>query len=489
MSRVPIKYDIKLDKWQRIFVNRSLNMRDIKSVGFDMDHTLLVYERAKFESLAFQETLTKLVKLGYPEELLTLEFRPDLILRGLLVDMERGNVLKVDAHKYVKKVMHGFEVLDKETRHALYNRESFKANEFLSVDTFFAQSEVQIFVEMVAFFEKNPGKSFKSYRDIYKDIRYNIDLSHADGSIKNHVLREPERFIKKDKFLKAALIRLIDGGKHLFLLTNSQWDYTNSMMSYILDDEDDEFSSWRDYFDLVIVGAGKPGFFSTSQPFYEVMPESGLLKPHSGGLLKNHVYQAGNAGLFRRIMGYRGDEILYVGDHIFGDIMQSKGQLNWRTLLVIEELDHELKRLSEERSALDSIQEKMLEREVMDEEIQIIRSKMASLNRHIKLNEKNQTPQKISVLEKDRDKALDKLKIKEQEIKVLERDIKEKIKSHEDRMHTIWGQTMKVGLERSRFADQVESFACMYTSRASNLRFYSPDKQFKSFHNILPHDV
>ena len=30
-------------------------------------------------------------------------FKPDFLVRGLLVDIEHGNVLKVDGHKYVKK--------------------------------------------------------------------------------------------------------------------------------------------------------------------------------------------------------------------------------------------------------------------------------------------------------------------------------------------------------------------------------------------------
>jgi len=38
-----------------------------------------------------------------------------------------------------------------------------------------------------------------------------------------------------------------------------------------------------------------------------------------------------------------GDKILYVGDHIYGDILRSKRSLGWRTCLVIPELDNEAK--------------------------------------------------------------------------------------------------------------------------------------------------
>ena len=49
----------------RIFCNRSLNMKTIKAVGFDMDYTLGVYKPETFEVLAYGETLKKLVKIGY----------------------------------------------------------------------------------------------------------------------------------------------------------------------------------------------------------------------------------------------------------------------------------------------------------------------------------------------------------------------------------------------------------------------------------------
>jgi 5'-nucleotidase len=478
----------KLEKWQRMYVNRSLNMDRIKAIGFDMDHTLVMYNREEFESLAFTETLKKFIEAGYPEELSQLIFKPNFLIRGLLVDMDRGNLLKVDGHKYVKTAFHGTTRLDKDTRHKLYNSASFKAQEFLSVDTFFALSEVQLFVEIVDYMDANPKKIKKSYRDVYDDLRKFIDLSHADGSIKNIVMADPGRFIRKDKHLSTALMRLIDGGKTLFLLTNSGWAYTNKMMSYILDAEHEEFPSWRDYFDDIIVSSGKPGFFTGSQPFLEVMTDNGLLKPHSGSLLPQRVYQGGNATLFQKLTKFRGDEILYVGDHIFGDIMQSKGKLNWRTLLVVEELEQELENLQNLKPLFLEIQKRTNEREGLDEEIQITRSKLMSIKRHIKIANRDGDSNKSRHLEKEREKYAIKLAAKTETLERFDQDIKDLLTKKENSLHPMWGELMKVGLERSRFAHQVEGFACVYTSRVSNLRFYSPQKRFSSFHDILPHD-
>ncbi len=211
----------KLKKWQRIYVNRSLNMDRTKSIGFDMDHTLARYNREEFEALAFRETIIKFVEAGYPQEFLSLKFNPASVIRGLLVDRERGNFLKVDEYKYVKLAYHGSEKLDKKTRDYLYNQQGFKAQNFLSVDTFFALSEVQLFAEIVNYINNNPGKIQKSFQEVYADLRKFIDLCHADGSIKSKVLRNPEQYIVREKYLPETLVRLINADKHVFLLTNS----------------------------------------------------------------------------------------------------------------------------------------------------------------------------------------------------------------------------------------------------------------------------
>lgn len=54
------------------------------------------------------------------------------------------------------------------------------------------------------------------------------------------------------------------------------------------------------------------------------------------------VYQGGNAKKFTEDLGVGGDEILYIGDHIYGDILRLKKDCNWRTALVVEELGEEI---------------------------------------------------------------------------------------------------------------------------------------------------
>jgi HAD superfamily 5'-nucleotidase-like hydrolase len=479
----------KLKRAQRIFVNRSLNLGTVKTIGFDLDHTLATYNREAFEALAFRETLKKFIAAGYPEELGELKFDPNFLIRGLLVDMERGNILKVDGHKYVKIAFHGRRRLAKDMRHKLYNSESFKAASLLSVDTFFALSEVQLFTEIVDYMDRRPDKIKKSYREVYHDLRRFIDLSHADGSIKTEVLAHPERFVRKDKYLAATLRQQIESGKTLFLLTNSNWEYTNRIASFILDEPTDDFKTWRDYFEYVIVGSGKPGFFMGSQPFYEVAQDTGLLKPLGGPFVQGGVYHGGNANLFQKLAGYRGDEVLFVGDHLYGDIVRSKGAVNWRTMLIVEELDQELPKLDLLRDALEEIRKRLTTRELLDEELQILRSRIQLNVRQSERAARQHEAKKAHYLLKENDKLAQKAEAKAQELEVLDKEIRQMIEDRHAAVHPVWGELMKVGLERSRFADQVAEYACVYTSNVTNLRFYSPFKRFSSTHDILPHDL
>ena len=50
-----------------VYVNRTLNLKRIRFLGFDMDHTLVRYQSENFEALAHRIMLEKLVSdKNYP---------------------------------------------------------------------------------------------------------------------------------------------------------------------------------------------------------------------------------------------------------------------------------------------------------------------------------------------------------------------------------------------------------------------------------------
>ena len=54
--------------------------------------------------------------------------------------------------------------------------------------------------------------------------------------------------------------------------------------------------------------------------------------------------------------------------------------------------------------------------------------------------------------------------------------------------HPVWGAMMKAGNQNSRFAHQLERYACLYTSHARNLVAYSPQKSYRGLTDFMPHD-
>ena len=66
------------------------------------------------------------------------------------------------------------------------------------------------------------------------------------------------------------------------LITNSEWAYTAAMMDYAVDRFLPVGVTWRDLFEVIVVSARKPEFFTGDAPWYQVVSEDGLLRPVLG---------------------------------------------------------------------------------------------------------------------------------------------------------------------------------------------------------------
>ena len=51
-----------------IFCNRTLNLRSIKAIGYDMDYTLIHYRDEEWERRAYEHTRERLAARGWPVE-------------------------------------------------------------------------------------------------------------------------------------------------------------------------------------------------------------------------------------------------------------------------------------------------------------------------------------------------------------------------------------------------------------------------------------
>ncbi len=345
---------------RRVWCNRTLNLRGIRAVGFDMDYTLVHYRTEVWERAAFEQALMPLERRGWPVGGLT--FDPASVIQGLAFDLELGNLVKATRFGYVIRAHHGTRPLSFEEQRAAYSSTFVDLGDprWEFMNTLFSLSEANLFAQLVDLLDAGRLPERLGYRDLHRVLRIALDEAHNLSELKTQIMADPDRFVELDPDLPLTLLDQKMAGKRLLLITNSDWAYTRSMMSYAFDRSLPGDMKWRALFDLVIVESRKPAFFSGRQASYQVTDEEqGLLRPHRGALETGRVYVGGDAQLVESSLGLSGAEILYLGDHLFGDVHVSKEMLRWRTGLILREMESEILAMEKARDIDAQLRELM----------------------------------------------------------------------------------------------------------------------------------
>lgn len=483
--------EIDVARKNRVFCNRNLRMDSIEMIGFDMDYTLALYHQDKLEQLSISLTLTKLLeKHGYPEEIKDLVYDPRWAIRGLMVDRLNGNVFKMDRHAYVGRCYHGFRELTHDERRATYRNEkiNLSSDRFEWIDTLFGLPEAVMYTTLVDWADRQTGTV--DYDKLFGDIRMAIDEAHRDDTLKSVIKADLQSFIVKDPLLGETLHKFRSSGKKLFLLTNSLYDYTSVVMSYLLDGERKAYPSWRNYFDIVIVGGAKPAFFNELRPFVQIDPVTGEPVATNGEikhLSRDKIYQGGNVVAFEAMTGIKGEQVLYIGDHIYGDILRLRKAHMWRTAMLLQELERELtvsERLEAQIKDLDLLDRRHRN---LQSEIDYQTLRLKKIQRLID-DETTSAPLRTRLEEERKiaraniDSLRDRADLMDKEVDSLEARIDRAYNPH-------WGSCLREGNENSRFGEQVNDYADLYTSRVSNFGPYSPLRYFRAPRRPMPHEV
>uniref|UniRef100_A0A674EPH9 5'-nucleotidase, cytosolic IIb n=1 Tax=Salmo trutta TaxID=8032 RepID=A0A674EPH9_SALTR len=439
-----------------VFVNRSLAMEKIKCFGFDMDYTLAVYKSPEYESLGFELTVERLVHIGYPQELLSFVYDPAFPTRGLVFDTMYGNLLKVDAYGNILVCVHGFNFLRGPEIRELYPNKFIQRDDterFYILNTLFNLPETYLFACLVDFFSNcdryascetgfKDGDLFMSFKSMFQDIRDAVDWVH----------------------FKVVLY----GAKRpmiIFILKQSFTVYRNSLcfifsqkiMTYLFDfphgpKHGTSHRPWQSYFDLILVDARKPLFFGEGTVLRQVDTTTGRLKigTYTGPLHHGIVYSGGSSDIVCDLLGAKGKDIVYIGDHIFGDILKSKKRQGWRTFLIIPELAQELHVWTDKSSLF--------------EELQGLDIFLAELYKHLD-SSSNERP----------------------DISALQRRVK-KVTHDMDMCYGMMGSLFRSGSRQTLFASQVMRYADLYAASFINLLYYPFSYLFRAAHVLMPHE-
>ncbi len=463
---------------RRVFCNRTLNMRSIRAVGFDMDYTLVHYDVQAWEARAYAHVQRRLGERGLPVS--KLRFAPELFARGLVVDAQLGNLVKANRFGYVTKAAHGTEILSHEAQRAAYSQVWVDLSEprWVFLNTLFSLSEACLYGQLVDLLDQGALQDGLTYERVYDLVRDTMNTAHLEGQLKAEIIADPERFVVLDEELPRALLDLRQAGKRLFVATNSEWHYTQPMMSYILD-RYLPGSSWRDLFELVIVQAKKPAFFDGSSGFDEVIDDAGTLRPCTGALHKGRVYLGGNAQAVQDYFAAAGEEILYVGDHVYADVHVSSRIKRWRTALVLRELEVEVEQEQTFAREQQQLMAGMRQKERIEREQSMLRLALQRLEHKQVLPPG--APAEPSVIH-------ERLRGLRASLDALDHEIAPLARRAGELGHPQWGPLMRAGNDKSRLARQIESHADVYTSRVANLLYLTPHGYLRAARGSLPHD-
>lgn len=465
-----------------VFCNRTLNMRSIRAVGFDMDYTLVHYDVHAWEARAYAHVQQSLLERGLP--VAELRFAPDLFARGLILDVQLGNIVKANRFGYVTMAAHGTRLLPHDDQRRAYSQVWVDLSEprWVFLNTLFSLSESCIYGQLVDLFDRGLLPQQRDYQGVHELVQEAMNVAHLEGRLKAEIIASPERFVDLDPQLPQTLLDLKQAGKKLFLATNSEWHYTRAMMGYAFDPWLGAGAAsplhWRNLFDLVIVQAKKPAFFEQRLPFQEVVDDE-TLRPLQGPLRSDVVYRGGNAEDVQRHFGVDGSEILYVGDHVYADVHVSSQIRRWRTALVLRELELEV--LAEQRFATQqaALEQLMHDKERLDREQAVLR---------LALQRREHGMQMPADVTFGAGAIQERLRALRAELDALDQRIVPLARESSQLGHPTWGLSMRAGNDKSRLARQIERHADVYTSRVSNLLYLTPFGYLRAARGSLPHD-
>lgn len=453
-------------------------MDGVEVIGYDLDYTLVHYNLKAWEGAVYTQCKEILRKKGFDVE--GLLFDSGLVIRGLVIDSKLGNIVKVDRYGYVRKALHGMNMLSPEDVNQVYGRQrcrvDLRESRWTFINTLFSVANGCLFAQLVeradqTFSEDAQDKNLQvDYADLAMTVQAAVSEAHVDGILKERILEDPIEYVELDSEAPIVLLDQKLAGKKLVLITNNDWEYTRRMMSYAYDHYLPPELTWRSLFDVVITNAQKPDFWTLRMPLWEVMDEERGLT-HSTPRAKmevGRVYCGGYARMVEECFAYGGQQVMYIGDHIYADTNVAKSILQWQTCLIMRELEGEVRALARSQQRRRELGELLVRRDELLQ--QRGRFLLKAGRMRLGITECNGVPANHW------EAPFSKAELDEVCAEIQRLDDDEHIPGINDR----WGFMTRVGLhEKSHLFRQVEKYADIYTSRVSNLLPYTPFNIFR----------
>jgi HAD superfamily 5'-nucleotidase-like hydrolase len=340
--------------------------KDVDVIGFDVDFTLLLYNKKNMTQLIYDSIVKYLINhKNYPEKIqykYNKEFVDSFSCKNIVIDYKKGNAFKLRKDKTIIKCYHGKRELNKEEINSEYDNESFplfiKSNIYtedfyINIDSFQPQN-LALFMVCVDLFDKGELKTIKIYEDIITHIIDAMNYNYAIKSFEDfskfgyyfpEIYNHPELYLYQYN-CENLLDYLRKKGKKLFFATNSNYSYSH----YILEKTMGE--NYHNYFDLCFYKSCKPGFFqdpkkSNSKCFFHHDQ-----KEFSCTELNDETYKKISEGekiltggsyvlvenYFKKMLNKTNIKCVFVGDNMIGDCEVPSRLPDWESVFIYDDI-------------------------------------------------------------------------------------------------------------------------------------------------------
>lgn len=259
--------------------------------------------------------------------------------------------------------------------------------------------------------------------------------------------------------------------------SNSPYWYVDAGMKYVLGDQ------WMDLWDVVIVSAGKPAFYTEiRRPFREVNTQTNRVRFQKVEKLEaGKVYTEGCLRELTRLMDWRvssnisdakdeeemdsmgplntNTNVLYIGDSLFADLVDAKREFGWITAAVTPEVGFEL--------------------DVQESDDHLLAEKTIALL----LNTLRQVQSEMGTAKYTDDDSL-----------VLD-NLEKLVSKWRDRETNLlgnpFGSVFRARYQPSLFAHSLRRYCDLYMNSVGSLRHYSPQHRFypEPDFRLLAHEI
>ena len=344
--------------------------KDIDIIGFDIDFTLLQYNKKNMIKLMYESICKYLINhKNYPKQI-KYQYNKDFIhtfsIKGFIIDYKNGNCLKIKKDKTIIKCYHGKKELNKDKINSIYENGKFhlfkKSNTiinesfYINIDNFHSQN-LPLFMICVDLLDKGYLKNISNYKNIilhiFEGMNYSFHIKPFDdfsnfGYFFPEINKLPELYLLKNN-CEQLLIKLKEKGKKLFFATNSNYSYSNFILEKTIGQNYDK------YFDLCIYKSSKPDFFQNPNKVgakcYFLDKSEFCCNEFNDEIYKkiingNKKLSGGSYYLvnkfYETMLNKKNIKYLFVGDNILSDCKGVPNLEGWNSIFIYDDIKLEL---------------------------------------------------------------------------------------------------------------------------------------------------